>query len=128
MLASEKSVNVTLIKNGSASIKTNKSMKNLLIIAALVTGLASCKSKEAYNLTIERLEGQLQVIPTSFEMKAGDTIVVCDITTQHYGKRTVLYGNWKGEMPDNYCKRDENGVVFSRFYATAVVKDVKPLE
>jgi len=98
-------------------------MKTLLF-AVLLTGLASCTGKKT--LKVERLEGQIQQIDADLSMnKVGDTIIVKDVYSSGYGSSTYYYGNFRGEMPETWYDTDSSGrMIYSVFYATAVVRDV----
>lgn len=99
-------------------------MKTFLFFAALAIGLSSCAGKKT--LKVERLEGQIQQIDADLSMnKVGDTIIVKDVYSSGYGSSTYYYGNFRGEMPETWYDTDSSGrMIYSVFYATAVVRDV----
>lgn len=98
-------------------------MKTVLF-AVLLTGLVSCAGNKT--LKVERLEGQIQQIDADLSMnKVGDTIIVKDVYMSGYGTTTHYYGNFRGEIPETWYDTDSSGrMIYSVFYATAVVRDI----
>jgi hypothetical protein len=99
-------------------------MKTFLFAVTLI-GLVSCTDSKK-TMKVERLEGQIQQIDADLSMnKVGDTIIVKDVYVGSRGTTTHYYGNFRGDMPETWYDTDTSGrMIYSVFYATAVVRDI----
>jgi hypothetical protein len=114
-------------KNKTKNDKIHKNtMKNLIIFAALLTGLVSCTERNPIKvLTIQRMDGQVQQIKSTISLNVkGDSIMLKDTYFSGNGLHTAYYGNFGVEVPEDYYNCDSIGVV-SMHYEPAVVLKVE---
>jgi hypothetical protein len=74
-------------------------MKQLLVIAAAVLGLASCGSSNVTCMMLE--DGEVKVIPSQeYHPVEGDTVVVKLMVSPRTGATYNLYGKYLGVIPE----------------------------
>jgi hypothetical protein len=98
-------------------------MKQLLVIAAAVLGLASCggSSSEVTCMMLE--DGEVKVIPSpEYLPEKGDTVVI-KLMSSHSGTGYKVYGKYTGVIPErgSFYYGDSSLCMYS--YYKAVVLD-----